>query len=107
MDIKDSTSAMVAKTVPFRNMTRKLHPLKIRPPRTGRVRIRMTMPAYMPRRAPPMICPAINCHKGVGDTITWSRAFSYRRWTLIFWATAPKLPVIVDIATSPGIKNIR
>ena len=98
---------MVEKTVPFRNMTRKLQPLKTRPPRTGSVRIRMTRPAYMPRRAPPMIWPVMNCQSGVGETMTWSRAFSYRRWTLMFWATAPKLPVMVDMATMPGIRNMR
>ena len=54
-----------------------------------------------------MICPRINCHNGVGETMTWSRAFSYSRCTLIFWAMALKLPVMVAMATMPGMRKWR
>ena len=57
---------MAENTAPFRNITRKDHPLKISPVSIGAVRSSMIPPAYRPRRLPPMICPAINCHNGVG-----------------------------------------
>ena len=61
----------------------------------------------MPRRLPPMICPSMNCHSGVGDTIIWSSAFSYSRCTLMFWAIAENEPVMVAMATMPGIRKCR
>ena len=79
------------KTIPFRNMISADQPLKINPVRTGMVSSRMMPPAYIPRRLPPRICPMINCQSGVGETMTWSSAFSYSRCTLIFCATAEKL----------------
>ena len=98
---------MVEKTVPFRNMIRNDSALKMRSVRIGWVSSRITHAAYIPRRLPPRICPRMNCQRGVGDTMTWSSAFSYSLWTLIFWAIALKLPVIVAIATMPGIRKCR
>ena len=43
----------------------------------------------------------------LGETMTWTSAFSYSRCTLMFCATALKLPVIVDIATTPGVRKFR
>ena len=60
----------MANTVPFRNMIRKDTPLKIRPVLIGAVKSRIMQPEYMPRRLPPMTCPKMNCHRGVGETIT-------------------------------------
>ena len=81
--------------------------LKISPVRIGIVSTRIMQPEYMPRRLPPMTCPSMNCQSGVGETMTWSNAFSYSRCTLIFCATALKLPVIVDSETMPGIRKFR
>ena len=52
-----------------------------------------------------MICPAMNCHSGVGEMMTWSNAFSYNLWTFKFWAIALKLPFMVVRATTPGIRS--
>ena len=42
---------MAENTAPFRNITRKDHPLKISPVSIGAVRSSMIPPAYRPRRA--------------------------------------------------------
>ena len=54
-----------------------------------------------------MICPAMNCHSGVGEIITWSKAFSYSLWTFRFCAMALKLPFMVVSETTPGIRKFR
>ena len=73
----DNTSASVANTIPFRSIMKNDSPLKMSPCLTGIVRMSMTHAAYRPLRLPPITCPSMNCHRGVGDTITWSSAFSY------------------------------
>ena len=82
-------------------------PLNTSPVPMGRVSRMMIPPAYSPRRLPPMICPTMNCHRGVGEIMTWSKAFSYSRWTFRFWAMALKLPFMVVSATTPGIRKFK
>ncbi len=50
---------------------------------------------------------AINCQRGVGEIMTWSNAFSYRRCYIQCWAMALKLPFMVVRATTPGIRKFR
>ena len=56
--------------MPLRNMIRNDQPLNTSPVRIGNVSSRIMHPAYRPRRLPPMICPTMNCHSGVGEIMT-------------------------------------